>query len=519
MNNVKIIALSKDASHFDQTWGLMLRDIQQQYRLFESLSEFNKLKQIDCDLFIIDNDLKESIKGATLIRHLRKVGKLSFGTVVLLTSSLPKEFYSFKNIDIRPDFISPSPFQMNSAKKCYESALNAIQETRNLRLAFSNNDLEKTISESRKITSKVHQNFTKEVLAEAYCKMGIFSDKEAELLEILKEEIWPAYVLAREYSREENLNKFSHLISETKNIHNGNIGLSYLYLQGNVMLQNAEYSDEEFSLSRNNDYFNAPEYLYWISKFEYKREKFKQALASQLEYINDKSETSLENCDDYKLLATYTEAYLLSDERKDNELLENTVCAFNSANKRNILNESLSIAAIKFEIRLKMLQKDYSMISSMIIDMYNKHSDTLKAYPKLMNDIIYTVSNSVELSDVRNNLLKNKEISHALKTSRVMNNEKINSLLLNAKEKINNHEYSDAELILSKILRNDKGNIDASFMMSEIKIHLANINKSKSARKNFLGMAMQIMEDSNHPSSEWERNRKIEIINKIEQSY
>lgn len=515
MDSLRILALSADASQFDQTWGTLLRSYQQSYKLHENLIEFSKEKSINCDILIIDNVLKASIKGATLIGHLRKIGKLSFKTIVLLTTYSHEQLYSFKNIDIRPDIVMPMPFQNNMAMAKFNEAKSALYVTQELRKAFTDNDLDKIIGLRSNFNDTKFECFAEELLAEAYCKLGKFENYEASLHKMLEKKIWPSFILAREYSKQGDTEKFSKLIKKAKEFHGNDIGLSYLFLQGNVMLQSAEIGNEPISLSKQNDYFQAPEYLYWLSKFEYKRQKFKNALVNHLAYIKDKESTSLEDIEDYKLLSKYTESYLSYEDMYDIELIKDTVQTFKRAKNRNILDDTLNLSSIKFDIRLNMLNKNYDEIGPLVIEAYTKYPEILAEYPVIMKDIIYTISNSVELSKLKRKLLKEKAVRKLLLHSARNINQKIATLLEEAKVLISNDEHSAAELKLTKVLKNDQGNIDASFMLADINVHFASLHKNKDTKKRFVNMAMQILEDANNPISDWERNRKAELNHKM----
>jgi hypothetical protein len=472
---------------------------------------------MECDIFIVDNILKESNKGLTLIQNLRKINRLPFTSITVLSSYAPKELYLFKNIDIRPDIVMPMPFNMDSAKKYLQQAIEMLNDTFNIRSAYQDNDLNKIIKESSALSNSKFSYFGSELLAESVCKLGSFKTHESKLYGVLKSNMWPSYILAREYVREENFNKFKFLIEQARINHGDNIGLSYLYLQGNVMLQNAETNNiDNLITTRNNDYFNAPEYLYLISKYEYKREKFKSALSNQLAYVNDKAGTIMENAEDYKILEEYADSYLKSDEKKIESLVIDTIKCMKDAESRNFLSESLKVSALKFNIRLGMITKDYNSIIPSIIEIVENYTNIIDAHPIVLSDIIYTISNTPEMSEIKDKLCENTKIKKLIEINKVGISEKIESLLADAINKIKESEHSDAEIILSKILKNDPGNINASFMLADLKLYFASLTNNYT-RDTFVNMSMQIIESSHCPKSEWQKEKRNEILEKAKE--
>jgi hypothetical protein len=514
MNEIKIISLAKDNGQFDQTWGKLFRENNQDYKLFENLTDLNRTKNLECDIFIVENILKEDIKGCTIIKNLRKTNKLPLTSLTILASYAPAELYLFKNIDLRPDIIMPLPYNAENARNCYRKAIKKMSETISLRKSFENSNLNNIMAEAELCKDT---DFSMELMAESVCKLGSFKTIESKLYSQLKDNMWPSYILAREYVYQQELSKFAFLIDEAKRHHGLNIGLSYLYLQGNVMIQSAE-SDKSIFTSQNNDYFNAPEFLYLMSKYEFKRNKFKNSLKNQLEYIKDKSNTSLENKEDYQLLSKYTDSYMKSEEKKDQSLISEAVDCFNDADSRNILDEILKVSSLNFSIRLSMLKKDYDSVVPYLVELIENHHTMIKSHPEIISDIIHTISNCVELSQLKEKLTSNKKLNDLINISKIEINPKLKNLIVDANIKIKENDYSEAEMILSKILKNDPGNLDASFMMAETKLYFASLTNNYT-RSKFVSMAMQVLEDCKFPFTEWQIEKKIELVQKADKLF
>lgn len=517
--DVRICALTSQASKIDSTWGQLIRECNYTFDIYHSRKSLvEALVDNSYDIFIIENDLGD-IKGHVLISHLRNIGKLPFTSITILCSSAPMELFQFKPIDQRADVVCNYPFNVTSAKTSLIDALKKHKSEEKVRYAFQSGDHNKVSQVAGAISKK--NTFCLEIFYESESRYSNLDTSEARLYQYINEKIWPSYILARHYLSTKNLQKLTRLISFCRNIYKSNIGLSYLYFQGHSLLKELEFSKSDFTVA-SEEFLQLPEYLFWIAQHEYIQKNFKKAVNKQVEAINSVKDTIFESKDSYTDLQKFTNEYICQTDFDDIETVSKAVACIKEASDRDFVDESISVAAKMFDIRAKMLSGDTVHIGKNIVELTSVHIDYLEKYPHVISDTLKTIYGNASLSSIE------YQIQHELVRANRMTQEfiekyarkfsipkRIKALIDQACIEISSGNLDDAEDKLSKVLGTKPGHFEASCLSVEISLSLIQRGKGF-AKGSHMKKIFSILECISNPNTEWEKSRLSDLKSKAE---